>query len=128
MRRFLLKGSGLLLALLFTCTLFQSCNKDEMKWDEPDYTVKDKMEMQKAGPVDLEGMMPNDIYSCNESGPDGFTDLKLKFDTQSVMDALGPVSKGDVLRVILALSIPFNPKLYFGKDSINVCKYSYLAR
>ena len=89
MRRFLLKGSGLLLALLFTCTLFQSCNKDEMKWDEPDYTVKDKMEMQKAGPVDLEGMMPNDIYSCNESGPDGFTDLKLKFDTQSVMDALG---------------------------------------
>ena len=34
---------------------------------------------------------------CNELGPDGYTDLTLKFDTQEVVTALGEVEDGDCL-------------------------------
>jgi hypothetical protein len=38
-----------------------------------------------------------DIYDCNEAGPDGFLDLTLKFNVQEVVAALGKVNDGDVL-------------------------------
>lgn len=38
-----------------------------------------------------------EIYDCNEAGPDGFLDLTLKFKTQEVVAALGEVNDGDVL-------------------------------
>ncbi len=39
-----------------------------------------------------------DAFDCTEEGPDGFTDLTLKFSTQAIVDALGEeVSDGDVL-------------------------------
>jgi len=38
-----------------------------------------------------------DIYDCNEAGPDGFLDLTLKFKMQEVVAALGEVNDGDVL-------------------------------
>jgi hypothetical protein len=38
-----------------------------------------------------------DPYGCSELGPDGFTDLTLKFKTQEIVKALGEVDDGDVL-------------------------------
>jgi hypothetical protein len=38
---------------------------------------------------------------CNENGPDGFTDLTLKFSTQGIISALGPVNDGDELTLEL---------------------------
>jgi len=38
-----------------------------------------------------------DPYDCSELGPDGFTDLTLKFKTQEIVSALGEVDDGDVL-------------------------------
>lgn len=38
---------------------------------------------------------------CSEEGPDGYTDLTLKFETQKVVEALGEVNDGDVLTVEL---------------------------
>jgi hypothetical protein len=35
--------------------------------------------------------------ACNTLGPDGYLDLTLKFDAQSIIAVLGPVSNGDVL-------------------------------
>jgi hypothetical protein len=34
---------------------------------------------------------------CTTDGPDGFTDLTLKFDAQEVIAALAPVADGDVV-------------------------------
>ena len=42
--------------------------------------------------------------SCNEcttQGPDGFTDLTLKFDAQAIVAALGPVADNDCIVVKL---------------------------
>lgn len=36
------------------------------------------------------------VSDCNAAGPDGYKDLNLKFDTQSIVQALGAVSDGDV--------------------------------
>ena len=38
-----------------------------------------------------------DAYDCTEDGPDGYTDLTIKFKTQEVVAALGEVSDGEVL-------------------------------
>jgi hypothetical protein len=38
---------------------------------------------------------------CSEEGPDGYTDLTLKFETQKVVEALGEVNDGDVPTVAL---------------------------
>jgi hypothetical protein len=34
---------------------------------------------------------------CSTQGPDGFTDLTLKFETQSILEAIGEVDHGDEL-------------------------------
>lgn len=38
-----------------------------------------------------------DPFDCTNAGPDGETDMTLKFDNQAIIDALGPLSRGDVL-------------------------------
>jgi hypothetical protein len=43
-----------------------------------------------------------DAYDCTEAGPDGFSDLALKFSAQELVAALGDVSDGEVL--VLRLS------------------------
>ena len=43
-----------------------------------------------------------DKDDCTKDGPDEFTDLTLKFDTQDIVNVLGSVSDGDVL--VLALT------------------------
>lgn len=45
---------------------------------------------------------PAERDECTDEGPDGLTDLTLKFDSQDVLEALGSVEKGDVL--VLTLS------------------------
>ena len=42
---------------------------------------------------------------CNELGPDGAMDMTLSFDKQEVVDALGPVSNGDVVSVELTATL-----------------------
>ncbi|MCI0870885.1 MAG: hypothetical protein J4O07_03640, partial [Chloroflexi bacterium] len=38
---------------------------------------------------------------CGTDGPDGHNDLTLKFDTQELIAAIGPVAKGDVVVVTI---------------------------
>lgn len=42
-----------------------------------------------------------DTYECTDAGPDGRVDLILKFDTQAVVAALGPVNDGDLMTLYL---------------------------
>lgn len=42
-----------------------------------------------------------DLCSCTSEGPDGFLDLTLKFNTEEVVDYIGPVSDGDVKALTL---------------------------
>ena len=42
-----------------------------------------------------------DPCECNELGPDGYTDLKLKFMRQDIVDALGPYEDGDDISLTL---------------------------
>ena len=46
-----------------------------------------------------------DAFDCTDEGPDGFLDLTLKFDTQEVIAALGPVADGDVLVLQLTANL-----------------------
>lgn len=43
----------------------------------------------------------DDAYSCHELNGDGYMDLNLKFDNQVVVAALGVVSDGDVIIIVL---------------------------
>jgi hypothetical protein len=42
-----------------------------------------------------------DALACTDEGPDGFTDLTLKFDTQELVAALGDVRDGEALILTL---------------------------
>lgn len=42
---------------------------------------------------------------CNELGPDGYTDLTLKFETQDVVGVLGPYEDGDVISLLLTATL-----------------------
>ena len=42
-----------------------------------------------------------DECACTSDGPDGYLDLKLKFDVQAIVAALGPVHDGDVAPLML---------------------------
>ncbi len=69
-----------------------------------------------AGPV-----ADSNDCNCTEDGPDGFLDLTLKFKTQKIVDAIGDVNEGDVLRLqltgILLDPIPFETPIE-GADCI----------
>ena len=75
-----------------------------------DFDVSD-VDMSSVG---LEGVAPirfdyedvatpfdGELCNCHEEGPDGILDLILHFDTQEVVDALGPVVDGVELELIL---------------------------
>lgn len=57
--------------------------------------IRDSLEDVAAPLVD-----PNEC-ECSTNGPDGFTDLTLKFETQAVLEALGEVNTGDILTLRL---------------------------
>jgi hypothetical protein len=61
-----------------------------------------------------------DIYDCNEAGPDGFLDLTLKFKAQEVVAALGEVNDGDVLLLHLTGSLleEYGGTPIFGEDVV----------
>ena len=42
-----------------------------------------------------------DVCDCTTDGPDGFTDLELKFDTQDIVASLGAVNDGDEVTLTL---------------------------
>ena len=47
-----------------------------------------------AGDEDIGTPFDGELCGCNASGPDGITDLTLKFDTQEFFDAIGPLARG----------------------------------
>jgi hypothetical protein len=47
-----------------------------------------------AGDEDIGTPYAGELCGCNVAGPDGFTDLTLKFDTQEFLDAIGPLTRG----------------------------------
>jgi sugar lactone lactonase YvrE len=42
-----------------------------------------------------------ELCDCHEEGPDGYLDLVLHFDTQSIVEALGDVADGEVIELML---------------------------
>jgi N-acetylneuraminic acid mutarotase len=61
---------------------------------------------------------PNEC-ECTTAGPDGYTDLTLKFNNQEIVSALGDVNDGDVLPLILN-GLLYNETPIEGKDCIIV--------
>jgi hypothetical protein len=53
------------------------------------------------GVEDVATPFDGEPYDCNELGPDGFEDLALKFDTQELVSALGPVNDGEEIALTL---------------------------
>jgi hypothetical protein len=49
--------------------------------------------------------LPFDAFDCTEEGPDGYTDLSLKFDHEAVVAALGDVNDRDVLALSLTAKL-----------------------
>lgn len=47
------------------------------------------------------GVLNDDCLDCTQDGPDGLTDLKLKFDTQEILAAIGPVIDGQCLTLTI---------------------------
>ena len=62
----------------------------------------------------------SDAFDCNEDEGDGFTDITLAFDKQSVVAALGPVSDGDV--VVVAVSGKLLDGTAFNGEDVIVIK------
>ncbi len=67
---------------------------------------------------------PENAYDCNEDGPDGWTDLTLKFENQEIVAALGEVEDGDVLVLTLtgALLEEFGGSEIQGQDVVVILK------
>ena len=61
-----------------------------------------------------------DAFDCTEDGPNGHTDLTLKFDAQEIAAALGAVSDGDVLVLPLMgqLKAEFGGHTFYGEDVV----------
>jgi hypothetical protein len=64
---------------------------------------------------------PLDAYACNEYGPDGYMDLVLHFDAQAVITALGPVSDGEVLILMLTGNF-YDDRAIAGEDVVKIIK------
>lgn len=65
-----------------------------------------------------------DALDCTGEGPDGFLDLTLKFDTQEVVTALGPVTDGEVrvLQLTGNLLPTFGGTPIVGEDVVVILK------
>jgi hypothetical protein len=81
--------------------------------------------------VRLEGIAPlrwalEDVGTVGDplAGPDGFTDLTLKFDTQEIVAALGDVNDGDVMVLHLTgnLTEEFGGTPIVGEDVVRIIK------
>ena len=42
-----------------------------------------------------------EAYDCSQEGPDGLMDMTMKFNKKSIIEAIGPVSRGDVITLQL---------------------------
>jgi hypothetical protein len=62
-----------------------------------------------------------DAFDCNNYGPDGYTDLILKFERKAVVEALGPVNDGDVL-VLGLTGVLADGTSFVGEDVVVILK------
>ena len=60
-------------------------------------------------------------FDCNRLGPDGFNDLTIKFDTQQVVPAMGPVNNGDLLVLTVTAEL-FDGTPIRGEDVVVINK------
>jgi hypothetical protein len=62
------------------------------------------------------------VFDCNEEGPDGWTDLTLRFDSQEVIAALGGVEDGQclVLELVGFLAEEFGGTAIRGEDVVRI--------
>ena len=62
-----------------------------------------------------------DVNDCNapEYMPDGFVDLKLKFDTQQILGAIGDVNDGDFIELQLN-AVLYDETIIYGSDFIEI--------
>jgi hypothetical protein len=62
-----------------------------------------------------------DCLDCTDEGPDGLLDLTLKFDTQAVVAAIGPVTDGEC-RVLRLTGEEFGGRNIIGEDVVVIVK------
>lgn len=62
-----------------------------------------------------------DCFDCIEDGPDGFSDLVLKFNMQEVIVALGPVEDRDCIDLILTGAL-WDGTSFTGQDMVIILK------
>ena len=83
--------------------------------DHPEYATPLRFAYEDvATPFDGE------LCDCHEDGPDGILDLVLHFDTQEIVEAIGPVKDGDELELILTCIV--DGIQMEGSDCIRVIK------
>ena len=68
-----------------------------------------------SGPVDPGA----DVSECNEDTTDGYMDLALKFKSQEIVAALGPVSDGDVI-VLTITGTTYAGEVIEGQDCVAI--------
>jgi hypothetical protein len=73
-----------------------------------------------ATPFDVDTRQ-GDCFDCTKKGPDGFTDLTLKFKTKHIVKAIGSVSKGDNL-VLTFTGELFDGTPIVGDDVVRIIK------
>jgi len=60
-------------------------------------------------------------YACTEEGPDGFMDMTMKFNKKDITQAIGPVSRGDVITLHMT-ALTFDGVLVEGEDVMIIVK------
>lgn len=68
-----------------------------------------------SGPMDPGA----DVCECNEDSADGYMDLTLKFKSQEIVAALGPVSDGDVI-VLTITGTTYAGEVIEGQDCVAI--------
>ena len=63
-------------------------------------------------------------WNCTTAGPDGYSDLTLKFDTQAIVEALGEVEDGDCVKLTITgqLKEEFGGSPIIGEDLVWIVK------
>ncbi|MDY7029893.1 MAG: hypothetical protein SVR04_16500 [Spirochaetota bacterium] len=82
-----------------------------LRWDHEDVT----------SPFEPYTGKPLDEEACTDNGPDGYTDLTLKFSTEEMAEAFGPVTDGEVLALELTGEL-FDGAPIAGEDIIRIIK------
>jgi hypothetical protein len=91
-----------------------------MDFDVMDIDV-DSLQLEGVAPIlsgyeDVAEPFAGDLCGCTASGPDGFLDLTIKFNTQEILSAIAPLAGGD--RVLTLTGTLLDGTEFEGQDCV----------